>query len=220
VQVFRSGSPKKIISEGFRDTCGKIGLDVSDYTLNVDEKITGQVLEKLIASDGPTVILLWLDRDDIAVLDSLAELKHKPRIVFVSSTLMGDDLSTIPESIRNIIYITYPYSIPEDKDENIFLVKRWLKIRKIPVTNFTIHAKMYFLNWILSEVLMHMQDDFYRDYFFDEIDMMSDETYSIAVYPRLSFGPGQRYASKGCYIVQLSEGPDPKLVKRSDWIIH
>jgi hypothetical protein len=36
----------------------------------------------------------------------------------------------------------------------------------------------------------------------------------------MSFGTGQRYASKGCYVVQLSEGPKPELAKRSEWIIY
>jgi hypothetical protein len=39
-------------------------------------------------------------------------------------------------------------------------------------------------------------------------------------YERLSFGPGQRYASKGCYIVQLTPGPNPAVVKKSAWVIH
>jgi hypothetical protein len=55
----------------------------------------------------------------------------------------------------------------------------------------------------------------------DVVGMMRDEYYSIgAVYPRLSFGPGQRYASKGCYVVQVGEGDQPALEKRSDWVIH
>jgi hypothetical protein len=63
-----------------------------------------------------------------------------------------------------------------------------------------------------------MRDDFYRDYFFDIADMMRDQYYSIAVYPRLSFGPGQRYASKGCYVVQLSK--DGTLEKVSNWVVQ
>jgi hypothetical protein len=50
------------------------------------------------------------------------------------------------------------------------------------------------------------------------IGMVADQP--SAVYGRLSFGPGQRYAAKGCYIVQLGKGPDPELVKKSDWVIH
>jgi hypothetical protein len=42
----------------------------------------------------------------------------------------------------------------------------------------------------------------------------------VPLFERLSFGPGQRYASKGCYIVQLSKGEKPGLIKKSDWVIH
>ena len=50
--------------------------------------------------------------------------------------------------------------------------------------------------------------------------MMNDEYFAIINYPRASFGQGQRYAVKGCYIVQLEEGEKPGLIKRSDWVVH
>ena len=60
----------------------------------------------------------------------------------------------------------------------------------------------------------------YNGYFMEGFDMMIDQDYAIAVYPRLTFGPGQRYASKGCYIVQLTPGPDAELVQKSEWVVH
>ena len=65
---------------------------------------------------------------------------------------------------------------------------------------------------------MDMKGNYYRDNFLDVIGMMDD--LEVPLYERLSFGPGQRYASKGCYIVQLSKGEKPELVKKSDWVIH
>jgi hypothetical protein len=67
---------------------------------------------------------------------------------------------------------------------------------------------------------MMMGSDSYRDYFLDLFDMLPDLQGRQQVYSRLSFGPGQRYATKGCSIVQYSEGPDPVLVVKSagiDW---
>ncbi len=52
----------------------------------------------------------------------------------------------------------------------------------------------------------------------DIIGMMADMQDSP--YEWLSFGPGQRYASKGCYIVQLTPGPNPSVVKKSGWVTH
>ncbi len=81
-------------------------------------------------------------------------------------------------------------------------------------------AKMYFLGWMLPGAIAAMRSEFYRDYFMEAFDMMPDQDYAIAAYPRLSFGPGQRYAAKGCYITQLSSGDDPQLVKVSDWVVN
>ncbi len=63
-----------------------------------------------------------------------------------------------------------------------------------------------------------MKGNYYRDNFLDVIDCIMD--LDVPLYERVSFGPGQRYASKGCYIVQLSKGEKPVLIKKSNWVIH
>jgi hypothetical protein len=73
---------------------------------------------------------------------------------------------------------------------------------------------------VLNDALMMMGTNFYRDNFIDKIDCVQDKSYPYTDYERLSFGPGQRYASKGCYIMQMTHGPEPHLVKKSDWVIH
>ena len=67
-------------------------------------------------------------------------------------------------------------------------------------------------------MLPEMKERFYGDYLFDLIAMFKD--LEVPLYERMSFGPGQRYASKGCYVVQLGKGNKPVLIKKSDWLIH
>ena len=73
------------------------------------------------------------------------------------------------------------------------------------------------LGEVLGKALMMMRGEYYRDYLYDVIGMMSDMHYPL--YERVSFGPGQRYASKGSYIVQLGSGRNPVLERRSEWVI-
>jgi hypothetical protein len=88
--------------------------------------------------------------------------------------------------------------------------------------------KTYSVIRVLTQALTSMAGQYYRDALLDSVDMgrgsltmgsaVQDATYPL--YERFSFGPGQRYASKGCYIVQLSKGPKPELIKKSDWVVH
>jgi hypothetical protein len=60
----------------------------------------------------------------------------------------------------------------------------------------------------------------YRNYFLEVVDEMNDLSLVPVPYPHLSFGPGQRYASKGCYVVQVSAGEKPQLIDKSGWITY
>ena len=133
---------------------------------------------------------------------------------------MGSARGSLGREALGLTYMTYPRELPEEERPKQAAVERWLRIRNILPTSPDVQSKMYFLAWMLSGALSQMRGVLYRDYFLDAMDMMPDQSSSITVYPRVSFGPGQRYAAKGCYIVQLSEGPDSRLVKRSDWVAY
>ena len=156
----------------------------------------------------------------MAGLDPVIVDDRGPALIITSASQLGDDAALLPAGLRDRALITEPNTLPGQMRRTRIAVERWLEIRDIPVTNYDVHAKMYFVGWMLAGVVHMMRDDYYRDYFFDITDMMRDQDYAIGVYPRLSFGPGQRYASKGCYLVQLDDGDPPGLIKRSEWVIH
>ena len=218
VQVLRDLPTSREMARGFESARATMGLPRStEVVLDSEAPPDGDFWKKLAASHQGAIFLLWLDGDDLGSVGAVGE---GPSAVFVSSSLMGEDLFALPESMRDLTWITYPKSFAEDEQRSRLATESWLKAKKLEITNFEIQARMYFLGWTLAPMVKMMRDDFYRDYFLDIVDMMRDQYYSIAVYPRLSFGPGQRYASKGCYIVQVTGGDEPKLEKRSNWVVH
>ena len=62
-------------------------------------------------------------------------------------------------------------------------------------------------------------DSFVRDYFIERLEMLLSHRLVNAHYPRLSLAPGQRFASKGGYLVRFADEGGSRLVADSDWIV-
>jgi hypothetical protein len=142
-----------------------------------------------------------------------------PDMVIASASLLGSRMNSLPEKERGAVYFTYPYSLPQESKVFRTNIEASLRKKAIPITNLEIEFKMYSLFSILSGPLSRMRTFVYRYYFIEMIEATPDMSMTPVVFPRLSFGTGQRYASKGCYIVQLA-GSKPELVRKSDWIMH
>lgn len=222
VQVFQPDNQRSsALADGFTQAWQKMG-NAPVVNLMVREKLslTDAQWADLFAGSGPVVLLFWLDASHRDLLARLSPHIEQADMLFASATLLDNDYTVIPKTLQERFLFSYPYILQDENSNRRFAVERWLQVRKIPQTSFTTQAKMYFLGWMLPGSIKNMRSEFFRDYFLEGYDMMIDQDYAIAVYPRLTFGPGQRYASKGCYIARLNGGATPHLVPVSDWVTH
>ena len=72
---------------------------------------------------------------------------------------------------------------------------------------------------LLSETLSHMADTFVRDYLVEIMEDMLERRVITGYYPRLTLAPGQRFASKGGYMVHFADASDARVVAEGDWIV-
>jgi hypothetical protein len=56
---------------------------------------------------------------------------------------------------------------------------------------------------VLDDALAHMVDHFDRAWLIERVEHEAELVPDPGVYPSPSLGPGQRFASKGCWIVRL-----------------
>ncbi len=227
IQVFRNTHQGLALARGFDEAwTNQSGQKTSHIVLRKNEKITRSLWEKITASTPDATLLIWLDAQDFAAIKHLSALPNKPQMVFLSSTLMNKAVYEIPEALRKQVYITHPQRIPSDFARFKPSLRGWLARNKLSEANPEIQAKMITIFSTVPQAIFMMKGYFVRDRFLEVIDMMApmqpmEETASTTpLYPRFSFGPGQRYASKGCFITQLTEGPTPELKAVSDWVIH
>jgi len=221
VQVYRENEPGLALSRGFADTWGKLGsTPLLERRLAPSDKGGTALWAELARKHPNAVLMLWLSADDLAGLEQLAAAPGRSATLFVSSTLLGGTFAALPDAVREVTFLTYPKRLPGDGEYTRQLVSAWLKTKKIATADLELSSRAYFSTRLLSSALIDMGVDYYRDFFLDLMDCAPDQVNSSLSYPVLSFGPGQRYASKGCYIVTLGKGEHPKLVRQSDWVIY
>jgi hypothetical protein len=245
LQVVEESATSRAVASGF-EAAWKELTRVAPVTvvLGRGERLSPSDIQKLTGKEQPDVILLWTSDQTGVLLSGLAAGAAPPRRVHVSSTLLGNRLAQVPENARPFTFISYPYRLDEGKELFYVNARAWLKKNGAPVSDLRISSKLFALTKVLLEpfqvvkrdfnpagrgsglvimeeqfeMMLHVRRNYYRDYLLDVIGMMADAN-SLA-YERVSFGPGQRYISKGCYIIKLSPGAQPNLIKESDWVIH
>jgi hypothetical protein len=137
----------------------------------------------------------------------------------MSSSRLGGRLWKLPTEIRSRTLITYPFREPGEKMVAPAMGGPPIRINKEYKRNDRrIASRTGTMTDIVSEVLGRMERNFYRDYMLDLTDLLQDQIQTD--YEKLTFTPGKRYASEGCYIMQMSGGPDPVLTPRSGWALY
>jgi len=95
----------------------------------------------------------------------------------------------------------------------------WFRIRKVPVLDLQVQADTYLACGLLSETL----NTWWLPLCVTTSLSASRACSSIAslsgYYPRLTLAPGQRFASKGGYLVHFAEPTGAKLMADANWIV-
>jgi len=219
VQIVSETPAGRRLSAGFVDTWRELG-NTPPVTISVtgNEPLDRNLLLQAMNDHKPAAILLWTGAEILPALEQAATGTTPPGIVFASSGYLQKEIWNLPEKVRSFTYITYPYKLSGNGTPSAGTSPAAMTGKAERSSRQRITTKVQTITEILQLGLMHLNRNFYRDNFLDVISMLPDQTPQD--FDRISFGPGQRYASKGCNIVQLTEGANPVLVKKSDWVIH
>lgn len=220
VQIVQDSPAGRYLNSGFGETWRKLTLKpVTTVTLDKSQLLDPVVLARVLEEQKPEVLLLWVDEKMTSKLpDIVAQLPASARI-FVSSGYLGKQTANIPEAVREQIFITYPYRLSAyvgnklGPDANVPILTTAEKFGDSRIASRTGIA----LSQVTFQAVGKLRDNLYRNYLMDILGMTMDQV--VPDYEKLSFGPGQRYASKGCYIVQLGKGAMPALLPKSEWVI-
>ena len=178
-------------------------------------------LARLIAPAGPgTDLVLWPGRDPDQVIRALAGLPEPqwPAHVYLPGAAVEAAARQTPADRRERLRFTYPHELPDVYQPQMFRIRAWMRSRGLKISDARLQLDTYYAMTLLQDGLDHVADAFSRDYLIERIEHVAENALNPGTYPRLGLGPGQRFASKGAYVVALGAQPGA-VIALSDWIV-
>ncbi|MCE1228186.1 MAG: ABC transporter substrate-binding protein [Firmicutes bacterium] len=221
LQVVASTPEAQAVAKGFDAAWADRGHDaVHTVRLRPGQRPDAASLLRRIREKGAPILLLWAGPESYAGLRSV---KDPSALVLLSTSLLGPRLWELPQEIRDQARLAYPYRLfrpPASMMGQIAASPAAGSSLSLVAgdTHRRIRSRAFTVMKTMEEVISHMERNFYRDHLLDTFSMLMDDLETD--YERLSYGPGQRFASKGCYVVRMPKGDLHGFIKDSDWVIH
>ena len=174
--------------------------------------------ERLATERTGSTLVLWLPARELSAAGALIEAGSSVEAVYLSATLTGGDLAGLAAGGDARVRLVHPLDLPRARAARLLRVKRWLHEKRIALTDEKVQLNAYFAVTVAADALAHMADLFSRDYLVERVEHLVGNTVTPSIYPRVSLGPGQRFASKGSFIVKLGSRGNGELEPLSGWI--
>ena len=215
VQVYRADDIGAAAARSLTAEARAAGIEVVDRVLKGAAARSELAAAVALAGQGDGLVL-WLRPDDVAALGASPP---KAAAVWISGLMAGLEDAPLPGAWRSSTRMTYTFDLPDRRRVRIDYPLGWFRYRHIPVTDLQLQADTYLACGLLSETLKGMVDTFVRDYLIERMEGMLEHRVITGYYPRLALAPGQRFASKGGYIVHFAGDSGTSLVAASEWIV-
>jgi hypothetical protein len=160
---------------------------------------------------GAEVIVSWLDRRGTESLS----MEQAPRRLYISSTQLGRNVGGIDGAGE--VYAAHPYRLPGKADPALRRFELWAQSRDVDIVAPRRQAEAFFACLVINDAVKHMGRFRVREFALDMMDHGESMSAYVPLYPRPSFGPGQRYINKGGYILPIVDGQP--VAADAAWII-
>ncbi len=173
-----------------------------------------------IAGD-PTIdrLVIWSEADTAPVVAALNETRPRAGRIVLPSTALGVAKAELDEALRAKVRFTHRHELPTGYHPRQYRVRAWFHTRGVGLPAPRLQLQTYYALTMIQYGLEHMISDFHRDYMIEIIEHEAENELNTGTHPQLALGPGQRFASKGSYIVALDAEAKGGFKAVSDWIV-
>ena len=182
---------------------------------------TAEIAANLANLTQTDMLVIWLSREQLGALAGVA-----PPVVgqiMYSGWLSGLEHAPLPPNWKRSASMVYPVDAPQRRDARMqFNLRSWLKQHSIANVDEILLGNTLAACNILSESMARLRGFYFRDYL---VEMVQNYPTGMGnapapqAFPRFALGPGQRYSSKGAYIVRFKDPMTSELELMHDWLV-
>jgi mono/diheme cytochrome c family protein len=212
IQVFCDAVPARAAA-ALRWALTQKGVEVDDVEFACEQSLPVMTLASRMAAAPGSAAVLWVRSHQ------LADLEHPlpPGRIYLSSTLLDRDLEGEPVSVPGPALVAHPFRLPGEPDAALARFTVWARTRGIEIRHPRLQGEAFFACLAANDALTHLSRYFVRDYVLDMLDHAQGLAAYLPIHPRPTLGPGQRFLTKGGYVLPLLGGhPD---TKGAAWIL-
>ncbi len=211
----RGNQPAQALTKSLE---GSTQYTVVDMPFANIEQLRQQWNEVVQQQQTPMNVVIWPGKFANAIAAEFPLLaQHAERLLLPAQFMEAHQTPFAPDIIGKL-YFSYPYELPSAYHPHAFRVRAWMNTQKLPIDNPRLQFNTYYALNLLQFGLEHVVAHFSRDYLLEYIETEAENQLNPGTFPRLSLGPGQRFASKGAYIVQLDNDPNQQFHPISEWL--
>ena len=216
VQIHGTGPQGTRPARAFEETMAKVLEDTSIETVTYSDEAG---LRAALAAHGDAETLVIWPQDAEAAVTVLAEDTPAAARIFLPSATQDSAVTAFSSDLMARTRLVWPYDKPDSYHPRKYRIRGWMHSRRLEVTHPRIQLQTYYALTMAEFGLMHIINDFYRDYMLEIIEHEAENELNPGTHPELALGPGQRFASKGAFIAELA--PDKRAGYRvvSEWIV-
>lgn len=200
--------PAEPVVQVFCDPAGRAAAARLTRALDIQGRSTSSIEFDCAEADSSTVVsqiagnvgalVGWLDTEGM----ERSGIADVPAALYVSSTLLGiDGIATSPRGTST--FLVHPYRLPGEADPAFARFQVWAKLRGVEITSPRRQAEAFFAARVINNAVAHMGRFFIRDFVLDKLEHAQGLVAYLPIHPRPTLGPGQRFATKGGYLVPL-----------------
>jgi hypothetical protein len=215
VQAFRSDDFGSDCAAALRS--GLAGAPAIDVPVAREERVADRLRSALAAVSPRYRLVLWLQAQDLGPVMADPTLGAGGREIYASATVVSAAGRTGAD-LQAGMRMVYPYDLPQQREARLARARAWFRARNIALVDERVQANTLFAVTLVGDVLGHVSNAVSRDHFLERLEHVASLAPNMSYYPRISLAPGQRFASKGAYVVAVTDAA-AQLAPLGAWIL-